>query len=219
MLGGAPFRGTILLGHLHIDHTQGLPFFRAGDRDDAEVHVIMPEQGTEPFELLSRCYSPPHFPVTLAAMLGRWTFGTIDAGRHRIEGFDVVAADVAHPGGRTMGYRIGDGSSSVVYVSDHGPDESAGAFDAVVELASGADVLIHDSHFTDAEQAVLAEWGHATPGVALEIAERAGVAQLVLFHHAPGRLDADVEAMAASLSPSTVDVIVGREGLTLTLGD
>ena len=30
LLGGAPFRGAILLGHLHWDHTQGLPFFAAG---------------------------------------------------------------------------------------------------------------------------------------------------------------------------------------------
>ena len=37
LLDGQPFRGTILLGHLHWDHTQGLPFFAAGDRPDAEV--------------------------------------------------------------------------------------------------------------------------------------------------------------------------------------
>lgn len=30
LLEGRPFRGTILLGHLHWDHTHGLPFFRAG---------------------------------------------------------------------------------------------------------------------------------------------------------------------------------------------
>jgi len=30
-LGGRTFSGTILVGHLHWDHTHGLPFFRAGD--------------------------------------------------------------------------------------------------------------------------------------------------------------------------------------------
>ena len=32
---GAPLRGTILLGHLHWDHTQGLPFFPPADNPDA----------------------------------------------------------------------------------------------------------------------------------------------------------------------------------------
>jgi phosphoribosyl 1,2-cyclic phosphodiesterase len=44
LLGGAAFAGTILLSHLHWDHSLGLPFFRAGDRDDARVTVLVPEQ-------------------------------------------------------------------------------------------------------------------------------------------------------------------------------
>src|ERR1700743_1452405 len=44
LLAGHPFRGIIMLSHLHWDHVQGLPFFRAGDRDDAEVSLLMPDQ-------------------------------------------------------------------------------------------------------------------------------------------------------------------------------
>jgi hypothetical protein len=40
-------------------------------------------------------------------------------GRHRIEGFQVLALDVAHKGGRTFGFRIEDGRSSVAYLPDH----------------------------------------------------------------------------------------------------
>ena len=35
LLGDRPFRGTMLLTHLHWDHVQGLPFFTSGDRADA----------------------------------------------------------------------------------------------------------------------------------------------------------------------------------------
>ena len=35
LLGGAPFRGSIVLTHLHWDHVQGLPFCPAVDRPDA----------------------------------------------------------------------------------------------------------------------------------------------------------------------------------------
>ncbi len=44
LLAGQPFIGTILLTHLHWDHVQGLPFFRAGDRDDARVMLLLPDQ-------------------------------------------------------------------------------------------------------------------------------------------------------------------------------
>ena len=40
MLGDAPLRGSILLTHLHWDHTQGLPFVPQADRPDAEVRPL-----------------------------------------------------------------------------------------------------------------------------------------------------------------------------------
>lgn len=35
LLDSGAFDGTILLSHLHWDHTHGLPFFPSGNRDDA----------------------------------------------------------------------------------------------------------------------------------------------------------------------------------------
>ncbi|MHB8508697.1 MAG: MBL fold metallo-hydrolase, partial [Candidatus Dormibacteria bacterium] len=39
LLDGAPFNGTILLGHLHWDHTHGIPFFGHARRPDAHTLV------------------------------------------------------------------------------------------------------------------------------------------------------------------------------------
>ena len=43
LLAGRPFQGTIALTHLHWDHMQGLPFFRAADTDGARVRLLLPE--------------------------------------------------------------------------------------------------------------------------------------------------------------------------------
>ena len=43
-LGDRPFRGTLLLTHLHWDHVQGLPFFPSGDREGARVNLLLPER-------------------------------------------------------------------------------------------------------------------------------------------------------------------------------
>ena len=106
LLDGAPFRGTILLGHLHWDHTQGLPFFAAGDRPDAEVRLLIPAQGADPLEVLSAGMAPPHFPITPAGLRGTWTFGDLEEGTHDLEGFEVLAREIPHQGGRTFGYRV-----------------------------------------------------------------------------------------------------------------
>ena len=122
LLGGQPFRGTILLGHLHWDHTHGLPFFAAGDRPDSEVTVLVPSQDAGAEELISRVLSPPHFPIRPAQLRGSWAFANLDAGEHDIEGFAVLALDIPHKGGRTFGFRVTDRShASLAYLSDHSP--------------------------------------------------------------------------------------------------
>lgn len=97
-LHGAPFRGSVLLGHLHWDHTHGMPFFRSGLAPGHRVEVFVPEQGVDPHDLLARAISPPHFPIAPAQLGDGWTFGALEAGRHRIEGFDVLAAPIPHKG-------------------------------------------------------------------------------------------------------------------------
>ena len=105
-LTGQPYRGHILLTHLHWDHVQGLPFFRAGDRDDATVHLMLPAQDGEAPDrpgsaaaLLARAVSPPHFPIGPDGLLGQWSFDALDAGRFTVAGCTVTAVQV--PQGRT----------------------------------------------------------------------------------------------------------------------
>ena len=83
LLAGKPFCGTILLTHLHWDHVHGLPFFAAGDRGDAAVSLLLPDQqdGTSAADVLARGMSPPHFPIGPGGLRGSWSFGLIGPGR------------------------------------------------------------------------------------------------------------------------------------------
>ncbi|HET6965405.1 MAG TPA: MBL fold metallo-hydrolase [Acidimicrobiales bacterium] len=223
LLGGGPFRGSILLGHLHWDHTQGLPFFPAADRPDARVDVHAPAQGdTE--EVLGRFMSPPHFPITPGELRGDWSFHALPPGGHCIEGFEVLALDIPHKGGRTFGYRVSDGRSTVAYLSDHcptalgpGPDGRGERHPAVMALVRGCDVLLHDSQYTDEELPARASFGHASAGYPVALAAEAGVGRVLLFHHDPGRTDAEVDAIAAGYRGGPVPVGAAAEGLVLDL--
>ncbi len=170
LLGGRPFAGTILLTHLHWDHVHGLPFFRAGDRDDARVTLLLPaqESGESAAAALARGMSPPHFPIGPEGLRGDWTFGSLVPGPFKAEGFTVEAREVPHKGGRTYGYRVSDGHSVLTYIPDHcptvlgpGPEGLGEYHPAALDLAAGTDLLIHDAFLLAAEVPAEAAFGHA----------------------------------------------------------
>jgi len=225
LLGGEPFSGTMLLTHLHWDHVHGLPFFRAGDRDDARVSLLLPAQpdGADAAEVLARGMSPPHFPITPHDLRGRWTFGTLDEGSANAEGFTVQAREIPHKGGRTFGYRVSDGHSVVAYLPDHcptelgpGPDGWGEYHEAALALAAGADLLVHDAFLLLEEMPALAAYGHAAADYAVALGRVAGCRRVLLAHHKPDRTDADLDLLAARFG-SMPGVAVAAEGMTIDL--
>lgn len=220
-LGHQPLEGTILLGHLHWDHTHGLPFFPSGGHPDASITVYMPAQG-DPIEVLSRVMSPPHFPIGPTQLGAGWRFAALDEGEHEIEGFSVLAREIPHKGGRAFGYRVSDGSSSVAYLSDHspvafgpGPDGLGEYHEAALALARGVDLLVHDAQHMESEFAARAFLGHAAVEYAVGLGERAGVRTVVLFHHDPSRTDDEIDALVAAQQGHRVRVVAAAEGMVL----
>ncbi len=224
-LDGQPFRGTLILGHLHWDHTQGLPFFTAGDHPNAEVVVLGPPPPGESLEtVLARMMSPPLFPITPLELRGAWDFRAMETGPLQVEGFEVLAREIPHKGGRTFGFRVSDGNAAVAYLSDHAPqslgpgEDGIGEYHAAgLELARDADLLIHDAQYTAEELPARGSFGHAAAEYAVGLGERSGARRLALFHHDPARTDQQVEAIARFLTSSKLAVVVAREGLTLRL--
>ncbi len=223
-LGGNAFHGTIMIGHLHWDHTQGLPFFSAGDRDGSHVTVLAPAQPDEAdlATVLGRMLGPPFFPVTPRELRGNWDYRGIDPGHFPAEHFDVLAREIPHKGGRTFGFRVSDGETTTAYLSDHMPQAfgpgptGLGEYHAsAVELSSGADLLIHDAQYTAAELPARGAFGHAAAEYAVGLAEHAGARRVALFHHDPARSDTEIDAIAASLTSASVEILVAREGLSL----
>jgi phosphoribosyl 1,2-cyclic phosphodiesterase len=204
---GRPFRGTVLLTHLHWDHVQGLPFFPPADRDDADVTLVQPAQG-DPLATLTRAMSPPHFPIAPDGLRGSWKFVGIEPGTHDFEAFEVVAREVVHKGGRAYGYRVSDGCAALAYVPDALDDND----DAITALARDVDVFVRGAPFVVAESQRARDFGHGTAEHAVEIAQRAGARRLILTHHGPLRADDDVAAIAARLG-----VDAAHEGLVVDL--
>ena len=194
---------------------QGIPFFAAGDRADARVDVLVPgEAGESGRDLVAKFMSPPSFPITPEGLKGSWSFTAIEPGAFSAEGFEVVAFEVAHKGGRTYGYRVSDASGSFAYVPDHAP--AAGVSDAARAALEGVDVLIHDAQFLDQERPRAVDYGHATVNEAIELAQRASAGTLVLFHHGPHRTDVALDQIAAESSHGGF-AVAAHEGMVLDI--
>ena len=216
MLAGAAFDGSIVLSHLHWDHLQGLPFFAAGDREDARVDLYVPAQGGRSGrDLLAQSFSPPSFPITPEGLRGAWAFRALESGEHQIERLTVTAVEIQHKGGRTYGLRVDAPGGSMAYLPDHAP--AAGVSDELLAVLEGVDVLIHDAQFLEGERPVAVDYGHATVQDAVRLATACRAGTLVLFHHSPARTDAALDEIAtwsAGLSDD-VTVVVAEEGMTL----
>lgn len=210
LLDQRPFRGAILLGHLHWDHTQGLPFFRSGNDPSAHVELCGPAQvgpdgKVEDFEaVLSKAMAPPFFPITPGQLRGEWRFAGLEEGEHEIAGFSVRALEIPHTGGRTFGFRISDGRSALAYMSDHYPLQLGPGEDglglrhpAALALADRTDLMLHDAQYLDQELPERAYFGHSSAGYAVGLARAAGVRHLLFYHHDPDRTDEEIDAIVS----------------------
>lgn len=226
LLGGRAFDGSILLSHLHWDHTHGLPFFRGGDQADARVDCYLPAQGADPEAVLARGFSPPHFPIRPSQLRGSWRFHGLEEGVYEIEGFTVLVREIPHKGGRTFGFRVTDATGSLAYLADHHPaslgcgEEGFGPYhEAAMTLAAEVDLLLHDAQYLPEEWPERGTFGHSTVGYAIGLGATARVGTVVLTHHDPARTDDEIDTLAADAYRSAaVHVVAAAEGQVLRTG-
>ena len=241
LLGGAAFAGTILLTHLHWDHCLGLPFFRGGDRDDARVTLLLPEQGGR-----ARAGGPGGSgaaagtggraaarPGDVAAVLPDQAAASCAAagssarsrrassrprgspsrpGRSRTR-----AAGRSATGSATAGRPSPTSPTTAPPASGLARTGSAPTTRPRVELARDADLLIHDAQLTAEEVPAEAAWGHAAAEYAVGLAVRAGARRVALFHHKPSRTDEQLDAIARRFAGAPLPVLVAAEGLSVEL--
>jgi phosphoribosyl 1,2-cyclic phosphodiesterase len=216
------FRGTALLTHIHWDHVQGLPFFPPADRIGARFDVYGPEQEEGSLaDVFDGFMRPPYFPVTCSELRGDIVFHDVLKDDLTVGTAQIKVRPVPHCG-PTVGFRVQWAGVTVTYISDHqaplGLDTVA---DNILELAEGADLLIHDAQYTRSEFAEKSTWGHCTIDYAVKVAQEAGARRLVLFHHDPSHCDdvldgllVDAKGTAGHGGP---EVLAAYEGLQLIL--
>ena len=226
-LGPDAGRVDLLLSHLHMDHIQGLGFFRPLDQPGHEVHIWGPPSTTLDLRTrLGRYLSPPLFPVRLSELPCSLTLHDVPLEAFEIGSFKIAAALVCHPG-PTVGYRITENGASIAYIPDHEPALGVRQFPEASEwtsgfdLATGVDLLIHDAQYSAVEYPRHVGWGHSAVRHAIAFATAAKVKRLVTFHHDPGHDDVALDRLideARNSAELPFELIPGTEGACFELG-
>jgi ribonuclease BN (tRNA processing enzyme) len=216
----------ICLTHLHLDHVEGLGFFAPLWSAGWQIHFWGPPSTTATLrERVQRYLSPPLFPVGLSETPAEVVFQDVPREPWRLGSAVVEAQEVEHRG-PTLGYRIEDEGQVFVYLPDHEPYLTAALDDerkwvSGWALAAGADLLFHDSQYTDEEYATRLGWGHSSVTHTAAFARAAGVRQLAMFHHDPMRSDHELEELYDRVAEDVRDdqepPLIAREGLQIAL--
>jgi phosphoribosyl 1,2-cyclic phosphodiesterase len=219
-------RVDLLQTHLHMDHLQGLGFFRPLRTPGVEVHLWGPASTTMSLRVrLARYLSPPLFPVNLREVECELHLHEVPTEEIQIDGFKVSSAWVCHPD-PTVGFRIQEGGRTIAYIPDHEPALGGRELPRRAEwisgfaLAEGVDLLIHDAQYTEAEYGERVGWGHSALSHTLAFARLAQVRHLVPFHHDPSHTDQDLDRMwkeQLAETPPPFPVTPGMEGMTFSV--
>jgi ribonuclease BN (tRNA processing enzyme) len=206
---------AVALSHLHPDHCLDLCGFYVAARYSStapwpRIPVLGPACTRE--RLVAAYAVPgPHGSVTEPGPgIGAQFDHREWAPSQRLGPFRLDTARVEHPV-EAYAIRVTEdvpGGGSLVFSGDTGP------CDALVELATGADLLLAEAAFLD--QPGNPPGLHLSGREAAEAAEAAGVAELVLTHIPPWH-DPD-EVLAQALPHFDVPVALAAPGVTWTIG-
>jgi len=215
--GAKPIRAHIFFSHFHLDHIQGVPFFRplynpsnhftfyfAGRRD---ANLVM--------DALAGMMANPYFPVDMSKLPCAREYVDLVEGTFSVADTKILVLPLNHPQG-CVGYRIMQNGKVISYCTDveHGTDWSDKNLKI---LAKDADFFIVDSQYTPEELPDHVGWGHSSWRQAIETAKQAGAKKIALYHHDPYHEDSVIDEILVNARKVFPNVIAAREGLEVTL--
>jgi len=197
-------RVDVLLTHLHLDHIQGLGFFKPLFMPDLEVHIWGPSSTNSLHSRISRYLSPPLFPVLVRDLPCKLTLHEIGNSEFQIGHFNIQSSFVIHPG-PTLGFRVKGNESIFTYIPDHEP--ALGRHGIIrdkrwtsgFDIAHDADLLYHDGQYTVQEYSTRKGWGHSNFNDVLQFASITDVKHVLIGHHDPSHTDSQLATVQNDL--------------------
>jgi ribonuclease BN (tRNA processing enzyme) len=238
----SPLHLCIFLSHTHHDHLIGLYFFEPLLKETTTLAIFGPNSARKSLRATLRAaMDSEFFPVGLEDLKAQKKIYSLHGGERirvkagdwkpRVEhkkssdpgAFDGVTIDTfkssSHPRTGVLLYRLSYQNKSVVYATDI--EQEDGGYPDVIDFVRGTDVLIHDAQYVGSEYFSQRNprrgWGHSTFKMAVEVARKAKVKQLILFHHEPAREDKDIREIERKTQKLFPASLAAYEGMQIKL--
>ena len=189
----------IFISHTHWDHINTIPFFGPLYVRGNQIEVFGPYQGDLTIErAIAAQMESVYFPVTIREFGARLMFRDL---REESLEFGPVRIDtilLKHPG-YCLGYKLSCYGRVVCYITDNelylktDPRYDLAYVERLAAFVRGADLLITDTTYRDHEYPSKVDWGHSCVSEVADLAARAKVKRLHLFHHDPDQTDDDID--------------------------
>ena len=216
----------MIFTHTHWDHIQGIPFFGPFYIPGNKFHIHAISDDIE--GRLRYQNSPRHFPIDFDGMKADKTFTQHpESDKWKLHGINFSQKAVRHPGG-SFSYRMEEDGKVLIFGTDaEFKVEDMDNIQEYLDYFYKADVLIFDTQYTFEEQLQRIDWGHSSASIATDIALKAQVKKLVLFHHDPSYDDEKLDEvylralryreMVDIERRSDLQIIMAHEGLELEI--
>jgi len=165
----------IFLTHAHLDHVVGITYLldvvRDKDMRRVTVHATAEKLAAVKNHLLAEALFPAKLPCEFKPLPRSVALASQGTLTH---------FPLEHPGG-AIGFRLDWPDRSMAYVTD----TTARADAPYVEAIRGVDLLVHECNFPDSLSELASRTGHSVTTAVAQVAQEAGVGQLVLVHVDP----------------------------------
>jgi phosphoribosyl 1,2-cyclic phosphodiesterase len=217
-----PLNLTLLLSHTHWDHIQGLPFFAPIYESRCRLRILGSEGARKGLvDALTGQMESTYFPVPFSKLPSNIEIEELHDFNFAV-GSTLARAQRANHPGVTVGYRLFSPYGIIVFFPDTEPRQG-GDDREMIDFVKDADVLILDSQYDAKEYQKHVGWGHGCLDESVNLALKAGVKKLVLFHHDPDHSDRKIDGFVSyarklvAKAKGKLKVEAAREGMIITL--
>jgi phosphoribosyl 1,2-cyclic phosphodiesterase len=231
----------VFVTHTHWDHIMGFPLFAPIYMPGTVLRIYGPPSSENDSleSIIKLQLSYRYWPVRVEDLSANIKFkqikeATLDLG----DGLTVTSKILNHPG-VCLGYRFNYEGKSIAAVFDHEPfhkllktdpfnpgfnDKTAKKSNVNVEEENGkilsfiqdADIVVHDTQYTDEEYKTHIGWGHASYEYAVEFATNAKAKKVVFYHYDPVNTDKQLKKIEKYYArKAKIKTLMAKEGMIL----